>query len=148
MGIKEQISADLKEAMKVRDQTLLDTLRSIKSAITYKEVESGDDLKEDEILAVIQKQVKQRNDSIAEYTKANRAELVEKEQKEKDILSKYLPAQKSEAEVRDTVRSIIAGISPTDCNQGNIMKLVMPQLKGLADGNLVRQIVSEEIKNT
>ncbi len=147
MGIKEQISADLKEAMKVRDQTLLDTLRSIKSAITYKEVESGDDLKEDEILAVIQKQVKQRNDSIAEYTKANRAELVEKEQKEKNILSKYLPAQKSEAEVRDTVRSIIAGISPTDRNQGNIMKLVMPQLKGLADGNLVRQIVTEEMKS-
>ena len=70
---------------------------------------------------------------------------VEKETKEKDILSKYLPAQKSEEEIRSTVRGIIAGIAQEQRNQGNIMKAVMPQLKGLADGNLVRQIVTEEI---
>ena len=147
MNIKEQISADLKEAMKAREQLLIETLRSIVSAFTYKKVETGSELSNEEMLAVIQKQVKQRNDSIAEYTKANRTDLIEKEQKEKDILIKYLPAQKSESEIRQTVKALIATIPSEERNQGNVMKVIMPQLKGLADGNLVRQIVTEELKN-
>jgi uncharacterized protein len=147
MNIKEQISADLKEAMKAREQLLIETLRSIVSAFTYKKVETGSELSNEEMLAVIQKQVKQRNDSIAEYTKANRTDLIEKEQKEKDILIKYLPAQKSESEIRQTVKALIATIPAEERNQGNVMKVIMPQLKGLADGNLVHQIVTEELKN-
>jgi uncharacterized protein YqeY len=94
----------------------------------------------------LQKQVKQRNDSIAEFTKANRTELVSKEVAERDILAAYLPAQKSEAEVRDLVKAIIDGLPAEGRNQGAAMKAVMPQLKGLADGNLVRQIVTELLK--
>ena len=146
MSIKDQISADLKEAMKARDQLLIDTLRSVTSAFGYKRTEKNSDLTEEEMLAVIQKQVKQRNDSISEFTKANRQELVDKETKERDILTKYLPAQKSEKEIRDTITSIIGGITKEERNQGNIMKAVMPQLKGLADGNLIRQIVTEELQ--
>src|SRR5271154_5079101 len=100
MNIKEQISADLKEAMKARDQVLIDTLRSIVSAFTYKKVETGAELSNEEMLAVLQKQVKQRNDSISEYLKANRTDLIEKETRERDILIKYLPAQKTETEIR------------------------------------------------
>jgi len=91
----------------------------------------------------LQKQVKQRNDSIAEYNKAGRAELAEKEVQEREILAKYLPAQKSEAEVRDMVKAILDSLPAAERNQGNAMKAVMPKLKGLADGNLVRQIVGE-----
>lgn len=144
MNLKEQISADLKQAMKDRDQLRIDTLRSVLSAFTYKRVETGkEELTTEEELAAITKQVKQRNDSITEYTKANRQDLLDKEVKERDILSKYLPAQKSEAEIRELVRGILKGLPAESRNQGAAMKSVMPQLKGLADGNLVRQIVTE-----
>lgn len=147
MSLKEQISTDLKEAMKARDQVRIDTLRSVLSAFTYKRVESGkEELTAEEELAVIAKQVKQRTDAIAEFEKANRADLLEKEAKEKEILVKYLPAQKSEAEVRQMVKDIISSLPADARNQGAAMKAVMPQLKGLADGNLVRQIVTEELQ--
>lgn len=147
MSLKEQISADLKEAMKARDQLRIDTLRGALSAFTYKRTETGkDELSNEEELAAVQKLVKQRNDSITEYTKANRADLADKEQKERDILSKYLPAQKSEEEIRKIVRDIIQSLPEGGKNQGAVMKAVMPQLKGLADGNLVKQIVSDELK--
>ncbi len=147
MSIKEKISADLKEAMKARDQVLIDTLRSAISALTYKHVETGNALSSEEEFAVLQKQVKQRNDSIAEYSKAGRTELAEKEARERDILAKYLPTQKSEAEIRQIVQGLIKNIPADGRNQGSVMKVVMPQLKGLADGNLVRQIVTEELQS-
>ena len=146
MSIKDQISTDLKTAMKARDQVRLDTLRSVLSAFTYRRVEAGHELSDDEQIAVVQKQVKQRNDSICEYGKAGRAELVAKETAERDILAGYLPAQKSADEIRDIVRQIIAGIPAEGRNQGAVMKVVMPQLKGVADGNVVRQLVTDELK--
>ena len=145
MSVKDQISSDLKEAMKARDQVRLDTLRSVLSAFTYKRVEAGHDLADDEQLAVVQKLVKQRADSITEFAKAGRTELVEKETRERDILQQYLPAQKSADDVRAIVLAALAGIPADGRNQGAAMKVVMPQLKGLADGNLVRQIVTEEL---
>jgi uncharacterized protein YqeY len=146
MSIKDQISADLKTAMKARDQLRLDTLRSVLSAFTYRRVEAGHDLTDDEQIAVVQKQVKQRSDSIGEYDKAGRADLVAKETLERDILGRYLPAQKSPDEIRPLVREIIAGIPADGRNAGAVMKAVMPQLKGVADGNMVRQVVAEELK--
>jgi hypothetical protein len=146
MKFKEQLSSDLKEAMKARDQLRIDTLRATLSAFTYKRTESGkEDLTDEEEIAVIQKQVKQRNDSISEYTKGGRTELAEKEAREREILTKYLPAQKSEDEIREAVRKIISEAQPAERNQGGIMKLVMPQMKGIADGNSVRQIVTDEL---
>jgi uncharacterized protein YqeY len=145
MSVKDIITADLKEAMKARDQVRLDTLRSVLSAFTYKRVEAGHDPSDDEQLAVVQKLVKQRTDSIAEYAKAGRSELVEKESREREILQKYLPEQKSADEVRAVVRAALAGMPQESRNQGAAMKVVMPQLKGLADGNIVRQIVTEEL---
>jgi uncharacterized protein YqeY len=147
VSVKDLISADLKEAMKARDQVRLDTLRSVLSAFTYKRVEAGHDPTDDEQLALVQKLVKQRTDSIAEFTKGGRPELVEKETRERDILQHYLPAQKSADEVRAIVRTALAGIPAEGRNQGAAMKVVMPQLKGLADGNIVRQIVTEELAN-
>jgi len=145
VSVKDQVSTDLKEAMKARDQVRLDTLRNVLSAFTYKRVEAGHDPTDDEQLAIVQKLVKQRNDSITEFGKAGRTELVEKETRERDILQHYLPAQKSADEVRAIVRTVLAGIPAEGRNQGAAMKVVMPQLKGLADGNLVRQIVTEEL---
>ena len=131
--------------MKARDQVRLDTLRSVISAFTYKRVEAGHDPTDEEQLALLQKLVKQRNDSISEFGKAGRTELVEKETRERDILQKYLPKQKSADDVRAVVREALAGIPIEGRNQGAAMKVVMPLLKGLADGNVVRQIVTEEL---
>jgi uncharacterized protein YqeY len=144
-SVKDQISADLKDAMRARDQVRLDTLRSVLSAFTYKRVEAGHDLADDEQLAVVQKLVKQRADSIAEFQKAGRTELVDKESRERDILQAYLPAQKSPEEIRAVVQSALAELPDDGRNQGAAMKVVMPLLKGLADGNVVRQIVTEEL---
>jgi uncharacterized protein len=145
MSVKDQISTDLKDAMKARDQVRLDTLRSVLSAFTYKRVEAGHDLSDEEQLQVVQRLVKQRSDSIVEFEKAGRSELVAKESRERQILQTYLPAQKSPDEVRALVRAALAELPEGGRNQGAAMKVVMPQLRGLADGNLVRQIVTEEL---
>ncbi len=145
MSVKDQIGEDMKAAMKARDKVRLDALRGVLSAFTYKRVEAGHDLSDEEQLAVVTRLVKQRNDSIAEFEKAGRSELVEKETAERDILMAYLPAQKSEAEVREVVRAALAGLPADGRNQGAAMKVVMPLLKGLADGNLVRKVVTEEL---
>jgi uncharacterized protein len=146
MGVlKERIAADLKEAMRARDQLRLDTLRSAISGFTYKRSEAGHDLADADELEVVGRLVKQRNDSLAEFEKAGRDDLAQKERAERDILMAYLPQQKSAAEIREIVQSVLAELPGGSRNQGAVMKIVMPQLKGVADGNLVRQIVTEEL---
>ncbi len=145
MSVKDRITADMKEAMKARDQVRLDTLRSVVSAFNYRRIEAGADLSEEDQLAVVQRLVKQRDDSIAQFAKAGRTELADKETREREILQKYLPAQKSADEIRAVVRQALAGLPAAGRNQGALMKVVMPQLRGLADGNLVRTIAAEEL---
>lgn len=91
--------------------------------------------------------VKQRGDSLAEFDRAGRSDLAEKERAEREILLAYLPPQRSAAEVREIVQSVLAELPPESRNAGAVMKVVMPQLKGMADGNLVRQIVTEELSS-
>jgi uncharacterized protein len=143
--LKDRIASDLKEAMRARDQLRLDTLRSAISGFTYKRSEAGADLSDADELAVVQRLVKQRADSLAEFEKAGRTELAEKERAEREILMAYLPQQKSVDEIRAIVREALTSLPADGRNQGALMKVVMPQLKGIADGNLVRQIVTEEL---
>jgi uncharacterized protein YqeY len=146
-ALKDRISSDLKEAMKARDQLRLDTLRSALSGFTYKRTEAGAELSDADELAVVQKLVKQRNDSLAEFEKAGRQDLADKERSERDILMVYLPAQKSADEIRAAVKTIIAELPDgAAVNQGTVMKAAMAQLKGQADGKLISQIVQEELQ--
>ncbi len=142
-SLKDRIASDLKEAMRARDQLRLDTLRSALSGFTYKRTESGRDLSEADEMDVVRRLVKQRGDSLAEYDKAGRADLADKERAEREILLAYLPPQRSAAEIREIVQSVLAELPPESRNAGSVMKVVMPALKGQADGNLVRQIVTE-----
>jgi uncharacterized protein YqeY len=144
-ALKDRISSDLKEAMKARDQLRLDTLRSALSGFTYKRTEAGADLSDADELAVVQKLVKQRNDSHGEFEKAGRQDLADKERAERDILMVYLPAQKSPEEVRETVKAIIAELPDGAVNQGAVMKAAMAQLRGVADGKLISEIVKQEL---
>jgi uncharacterized protein len=145
-SLKDRIASDLKEAMRARDQLRLNALRSALSGFTYKRSESGRELSDADEIDVVGRQVKQRTDALAEYEKAGRADLADKERAEREILLAYLPAQRSAAEIREIVQSVLAELPPGARNAGAVMKVVMPQLRGQADGNLVRQIVTEELQ--
>jgi uncharacterized protein YqeY len=144
--IKDRIASDLKEAMRARDQLRLDTLRSALSGFIYKRSESGKELSDADELDVVRRLVKQRGDSLGEFEKAGRTDLAEKERAEREILLAYLPPQRSAADIREIVQSVLAELPAEQRNAGAVMKVVMPQLRGLADGNLVRQIVTEELQ--
>jgi uncharacterized protein len=145
MTLGERIASELKEAMKAKDQVRIDTLRSALSAFSYKKIEAGRELSEEDQVEAVRKQLKQRNDSIAEFKKGNRPDLVERETRERDILAALLPAQKSAEEIRPAVRAALATLPPDQRNQGAAMKLVMPGLKGETDGSTIRQVVLEEL---
>jgi uncharacterized protein len=144
-ALKDRISSDLKEAMRARDQLRLDTLRSALSGFIYKRTEGGQELSEVDELEVVRRLVKQRGDSLTEFEKAGRTDLADKERAEREILQAYLPPQRSAAQIREIVQSVLAELPAESRNAGAVMKVVMPQLRGLADGNLVRQIVTEEL---
>lgn len=148
MGIQEQLTADLKDAMKSGDKFKLTTLRGLKSAIKYAEIETGHELSEDDVIGVIAKQAKQRRDSIADFEKANRTDLVEKESAELAILEKYLPAQLSEEEIKAKAQAVITELGVTNMKgMGQVMQTLMPRLKGQADGKVVSQIVRQILNN-
>jgi uncharacterized protein len=146
LTLKDRIGAELKEAMKARDQVRVDTLRSALSAFSYKKIEAGRELEESDQVEIVRKLIKQRSDSIEEFQKGGRQDLVDKETREREILSALLPPQKSADDIRGTVRAALATIPAEQRNQGSAMKLIMPQLRGEADGNTIRQIVLEELK--
>ena len=147
-ALKDRIRTDLNVAMKAREQLRVDTLRSALSGFIYKRTEAGQELSDADEVAVVRRLVKQRADSLAEFERAGRTDLADKERTEREILQAYLPQQKSAAEIREMVQSALAEIPPEARNQGAVMKIVMPALKGSADGNLVRQIVVEELAGT
>ena len=144
-ALKDRIAADLKEAMRARDRLRLDTLRSALSGFIYKRTEGGAELSDADELDVVRRLVKQRGDSLAEFEKAGRTDLAEKERAEREILRAYLPAQRSPAEIREIVQSVLAELPAERRSAGTVMSVVMPRLRGLADGNLVRRIVTEEL---
>jgi uncharacterized protein YqeY len=146
MSLKDRISGDLKDAMRAKDQLRLDTLRSAISAFSYRKIEAGRELGDDEQVDVVRKLVKQRSDSISEFGKAGRTDLVEKETRERDILAALLPAQKTAEDIRPAVRAALASLAPEQRNQGAAMKLLMPALRGETDGGTIRAVVVEELR--
>ncbi|APT17825.1 GatB YqeY domain protein [Amylolactobacillus amylotrophicus DSM 20534] len=144
--LNEQIMNDLKTAMKAHDKVALDTIRMIKSALANKKIELGHDLTEEEEVAVLSTEMKQRRDSLAEFEKGNRTDLVEKVQEEMKIVERYLPAQMSAEEVGKLIDSVIEETGATGkADFGKVMKTLMPKVKGKADGGLVNQLVNQKL---
>ena len=142
MSLKEQLNNDLKDSMRNKDKVQTETLRLLKSAIKYADIEAKAELDDSGVLAVIAKQAKQRRDSIAEFEKANRTDLVDKEAAELAILERYLPSQMSEEEITEKAQAVIAELGITDIKGvGQVMKRLMAELKGQADGKLINQVV-------
>ncbi len=146
MNLKEQLAADLKTAMKEKDKVKKDVIIMIRSDIKQWEVDKRQDVSDEDVIQIISKQVKQRKDSIDDFKKSGREDLVEQNRKEIEILQTYLPEQLTEEEVRDIVKDAIEKIQPqSKSDMGKIMGMVMPQVKGRADGKLVNKIVNEEL---
>ena len=148
MALEQQISDDMKAAMKARDTQTVSTLRMVIAGIKNLRAESGhgDEVTDDEVVGVITKQAKQRRESIESYTSGGRPELAESEERELEILQHYLPKQLSDDEVADLVDQAIAetgASSPGDL--GTVMKAVMPKVGGRADGKQVNAVVRERL---
>ena len=143
MTLKEQLQEDLKTAMKNKDALRLSVIRLAKAAVMNLEIARGHQLSDQEVIEVLAKEAKQRTDSIVEFEKAGRKDLVENLQKEIQIVQSYLPAQLSETELQNIIREIIAQVGATSKKDINkVMPALMPKVKGRADGKLVNQIVN------
>ncbi len=146
MPLLDQINQELLEATKGNNPLVRDTLRIVKTAIKNNEINKGHQLADEEILEVIAKEVKQRQEAIASFTTGNRPELAAKEEAEMALLVKYLPKQLSEEEIRQLVADAVAesGASAAS-DMGKVMAMLMPKIKGKADGALVSQLVREKL---
>lgn len=141
--LTEKIRADLTAAMKAQEKDRLSTIRMLQSAIKNEQINTRHELSDEEAMAVIRKAVKQRQDSIEQYTNAGRAELAEKERAEMELLKSYLPAELSEEELEAGVREIIASTgAQSKKDLGKVMKEATARFKGRADGKKVQEIVA------
>lgn len=146
MAIKEQLNQDLKEAMRNKDTVRRDTVRLLLATIKNAEIEKGGPLDQAEAEALLQKQAKQRRDSITAFEQGNREDLAAAERAELEIIEGYLPEQMDEAAIRELVQAEIARVGATDLSDlGKIMGPLMGKVKGKADGSLVQQIAREEL---
>jgi uncharacterized protein len=142
VNLTAQLTEDLKQAMKAKDKVRLSVLRMVKAAVKNREIETGQPLTDEEVLAVIQKELKQRRDSLQAFESAGRVDLMEEVQGEIDILMSYLPRQLTEDELREIVQGVIAELGASGKSDvGKVMSAVMPKVKGKADGRLVQTVV-------
>ncbi|MBR3212460.1 MAG: GatB/YqeY domain-containing protein [Firmicutes bacterium] len=144
MTLKEQLMADFKEALKAHDETAKNTISRARAAIKQYEVDKREELTDEGVLAILQKQVKMRTDALADFVKAGRTDLADGYKAEIAILQKYLPKQLSAEDIAKVVRETAEalGISGGKENMGKLMGPVMGKLKGRADGNAVREAVT------
>ena len=150
MSLIDKLNSELTAAMRSGDQAAKLALRAVKTAIREAEVAGTEarSLSDDEILAVIAKQAKQRRDSIAEFEKGNRPDLVEKEQSELAVLEVYLPQQLEREEIVARARKVIADVGASSTRQmGLVMRPLMEELQGVADGKLVSQVVQQLLRD-
>lgn len=144
--LKARLDGDIKAAMKDREagKLRLSVLRMVKSAAKYLEIERKDELTDEDLLTVFVKEVKQRRDSIDEFKKGNRMDLVEASEAELAILQEYLPQQLSDAELRELVQAAVQETgAQSKKDMGKVMADLMPRTKGRADGKLLNRIVQE-----
>jgi hypothetical protein len=148
MSIQEQLSDDLKVAMKAGDTLTKDTVRLIRAAIQNAELEKTDKLNETDVNVVLAKMAKQYRDSITTYQDAGRNDLVTKEQSELDVLLRYLPEQMTSETVHKIAAKIAEEVGATGPrDKGKLMSRLMPQVKGKADGSVVNSVVTELLES-
>ncbi|EGL82662.1 hypothetical protein CathTA2_1818 [Caldalkalibacillus thermarum TA2.A1] len=146
MSLVDQLNNDMKQAMKNKEKTRLSVIRMVKAALKNEEIKLGRALTDDDVLTVLSREMKQRKESLQEFEKAGRDDLVETLNQEIAVLETYLPEQLSEDELRQLVSDTIAEVGATSkADMGKVMSAIMPKVKGKADGSLVNRLVQEAL---
>jgi uncharacterized protein YqeY len=145
LTLKERLTVDFKEAMKAREEVRKNTVNFVRAAIKQSEVDNRVELDDEGVLAILIKQVKMRKDALADFEKAGRTDLLESYNKEIEILMSYLPKQLTSEEILDIVKATASemGLDGGKQNMGKLMGAVMPKVKGVADGGLVKKTIEE-----
>ena len=146
MSLKDQLTDDMKSAMKAHEKLKLSVIRMVRGEVRQAEIDGKKELGDDDVIAVISKEVKSRRESIEEFKKGNRDDLVKQTEDEISYLLKYLPEQLSEDKVKELVADAVAKTgASTPKDMGKVMGMLMPQVKGRADGKMVNQLVREAL---
>ncbi len=147
MGLKNQIPEDLKDALRNKKSLELSVLRMLQSALKNKEIEKNkEELTDDDVVSVVGAEIKKRRDAAKEYEKVNRPDAADQEKAEIEILLRYMPEQMGEDEIRSLVKNAVEETQAEGIKDiGKVMKVIMPQVKGKADGQVVNSIVREEL---
>ena len=148
MGLRELIPEDLKNALRNKNTFELSVLRMLQAALINKEIDKRKEaLTDEDVISVIGTEIKKRRDAAREFEKVNRPDAAEQEKAEIEILMKYMPQQMSEDEIRDAVKKAVEDTQAESMQDiGKVMKVLMPQVKGKADGSIVNKIVKEELE--
>ena len=148
MTLLEKINSDLKDAMKNKDSFALSVIRMAKGAIQLEVINKKKELSDDEVVGIISKQIKLRKDSIVEFEKAGRDDLVKQNSAEIELLQKYMPEQLSEEEINNIIDEVFEKVNPTSSkDMGMIMKELSPKIKGKADMGYVNGIIKNRLNN-
>ena len=146
MSLLETLNSDLIVALKKGDKVRVEVIRGLKSDIKYKEIDKREPLTEEDVLGVLVAAAKRRRDSIEQFQKGGRDDLVKKESGELEIITSYLPQQLSDEELQGIVGATLLEIgAKTPADLGKAMKEIMPKVKGRADGNRVRQMIAQKL---
>ena len=146
MSLLQQLTSDMVLAMKNRDKETLNVVRMLKAAVQNEQIELGHDLSANEEIAVMAREYKQRKESLEEFEKAGREDLINQAKNELAIVEKYMPKQLSKDEVTKIVKEVIDELNASSMkNFGQVMGSVMPKVQGQADGKLVNQVVKEQL---
>lgn len=144
--MRQKLLDNLVSAMKSQDKETLSVLRMVKGAVQLEEIQKKHELNDEEMITVLAKQVKTRKESIIEFEKGNREDLINQTNKEIEILNKYLPEQLSETEIMQIIEEAFKEVNPTSpSDMGKIMGLITPKLKGKADMGFVSRKVKEKM---
>ena len=144
MKFNEKLEQEMVAAAKARDRLRLSALRLIKTALHNREIDLKRELNEEEFLQLLATMVKQRRDSIEQFAKGNRADLVEKEESELRIIQEFMPSQMSEEEIGEEIKKVVGEVGATSVkDMGKVMKALMPRLTGRADGKTVGEKVKQ-----
>ena len=147
MGLKEQIPEDLKNALRSKNALELSVLRMLQSALKNKEIDKNkEELTDEDVISVVGAEIKKRRDAAKEFEKVNRPDAADQEKAEIEILMKYMPEQMGEDEIRALVKKAVEESGADGMKDiGKVMKVIMPQTKGKADGSVVNTIVRDEL---
>ncbi len=147
--MRQKIFSDMIEAMRNKDKVLLSVLRLLKGAIQLEELNVKRELNDDEVASVVTKQLRQRKESLEQFEKGNRQDLIEKTSKEIEILNKYLPEQLSMEELNNIILNVFNEVKPTSVKDfGKLMGQISPLVKGKTDMRLVSKIIKEKLEKS